>query len=108
MGLFNHDEAKDAHAKVNSDVPRDQITHELIAGAAGFAAMHLLEQNKEAAGDKEHHKLMKEALAGFAAAEVEKLFESGVYSHLDKEKAKKMAQEQASHLYDQQHGAQPV
>jgi hypothetical protein len=106
MGLFHHHEAEDAYNQVHGDKPPHEVTHELVAGAAGFEALRLFEKHREKEGAPEHHALAKEMLAGFAAAEVEKLFEKGVYDHLDREKAKKAAQEQAAHLYDQQYQQQ--
>ncbi len=65
----------------------------------------MFEHHREAEGITEHHELAKELLAGFAAAEVEKHFERG-YHHLDREKARQAAQEQAGYLYQQQYGSQ--
>lgn len=106
MGIFHHKhEAEDAYKQVHEGgKPPHEHTHELVAGAAGFMALRLYEKHREKEGIKGHHELGKEMLAGFAAAEIEKLFEKGVYSHLDKEKAKKDAQEQAHHLWGQEHG----
>jgi hypothetical protein len=108
MGLFHHrHEAEDAYNRLNSgDTPHHEVTHELMAGAAGFEALRLFEKHREKEGAPQHHELAKEMLAGLAAAEVEKLFEKGLYNHLDREKAKQAAQEQASHLYDQQYQQQ--
>jgi hypothetical protein len=50
--------------------------------------------------------MAKEMLAGFAGAEIDKLFETKGLDHLDREKAKKHAQKQAEHLYDQHYGKQ--
>jgi hypothetical protein len=39
MGLFDFLGARDAYGQVNDyDRPRHEVTHELIAGAAGFEA----------------------------------------------------------------------
>jgi hypothetical protein len=104
MGFFHHrHEAEGAYSQVHDgSTPHHEITHELLAGAAGFEALRLYEKHRQKEGITEHHALGKELLAGFAVAEVEKLFEKGVYKHLDKEKAKQAAQEQAEHLFQQQ------
>jgi hypothetical protein len=105
MGLFNHHEAQDAHTMVYSDdYPRDNVTHELLAGAAGFEAMRMYEHHREHEGKDEHHRAGKEVVAGFAAAEVDKHFEKHGYEHLDQEKTKQAAQEQADYLYQQRYG----
>ena len=84
--------------------PRHEITHELLAGAAGFEAMRMYEHHRENEGITEHHELGKELLAGFVTAEVEKHLEKGYYNHLDREQAQMQAQQQAGYLYDQQYG----
>jgi hypothetical protein len=97
--------AQDAYAQVYDEGrPRHEITHELIAGAAGFEAMRMYEHHREREGIPEHHELAKELLAGFATAEVDKHFENGYYDHLDQEQARFQAQQQADYLYDQQYG----
>ncbi len=55
-------------------------------------------------GIAEHHALGKELLAGFAAAEVDKHFDSGRFSHLNRDQARLQAQQQADYLWQQQHG----
>jgi hypothetical protein len=107
MGFFDMSGAQDSYGQVYDDQrPRHEITHELLAGAAGFEAMHLYEQHRENEGITEHHELGKEMVAGFAAAEVDKHFENGYYDHLDREQAQQQAQQQANYLYDQQYGQQ--
>ncbi|KIJ53329.1 hypothetical protein M422DRAFT_222688 [Sphaerobolus stellatus SS14] len=78
--------------------------HEAIAGAAGFAAMKSYESHLRATGQQPHHALMKEMLAGIAAAEVDKLAETKGLDFLDREKAKHMAIKQAHHLAEQRYG----
>jgi hypothetical protein len=105
MDFFDMFGAQDAYGQVyDEDRPRHEITHELMAGAAGFEAMRMFEQHREREGNPAHHELAKELLAGFAAAEVEKHFENGFYDHLDQEQARFQAQQQANYLYDQQYG----
>jgi hypothetical protein len=106
MGLFSHHHARDAYDQVyGGGRPQHEVTHELLAGAAVFEAMRLYEHHREREGIPEHHKLAKELLAGFVAAEVDKHFESGRYGHLNRHEAKRMAREQADYLYEQQYGA---
>lgn len=45
-------------------------------------------------------------LAGFAGAEVDKLFETKGLDAIDREKAKREAKHRAEQLYDQQYGNQ--
>ena len=105
MGFFDMPGAQDAYDQVYDDErPRHEITHEVLAGAAGFEAMRMYEHHRENEGIPEHHEMAKELLAGFATAEVEKHLENGYYDHIDREQAMYRAQEQANYLYDQQYG----
>ena len=68
--------------------------------------MHLWEKRQRENGQPVSHGFAKEALAGLAAAEVDKLFETKGLDFLDREKAKRHAKQQAEHLYDQQYSGQ--
>ncbi|HVB44915.1 MAG TPA: DUF3759 domain-containing protein [Streptosporangiaceae bacterium] len=105
MGLFDRFGAQGAHDNVyGGGTQHHNVTHELLAGAVGFEAMRLYEHHREREGIVEHHALGKELLAGFAAAEIDKHFESGRFGHLDREQARLQAQQQAHHLWEQQYG----
>ncbi|KAJ7446456.1 hypothetical protein B0H11DRAFT_2084810, partial [Mycena galericulata] len=80
------------------------LTHEAIAGAAGFAAMHAYEAHLRATGQPVSHGKMKEILAAIAAAEVDKLAETKGLDHLDRHRAKKYAEHQAHMLAEQRYG----
>lgn len=96
--------AQNAYGQVyDNQIPHPEVSHELLAGAAGFAAMHMYEKHRESEGITEHHELGKELIAGFAAAEVDKHFEAGRFNHLEREQARMQAQQQAQYLYDQQY-----
>ncbi|KAJ3146735.1 hypothetical protein HDU89_005990 [Geranomyces variabilis] len=106
--LINH-QAKDAHAQVygmdKMKKPHQAaLTHELISAAAGYEAMKAYEKHCEASGQPQSHERMKEILAGLAAAEIDKHFETKGLDWLDKEKAKRMAAQQAHLLADEQFG----
>ncbi|UJR32693.1 hypothetical protein I4U23_020152 [Adineta vaga] len=79
-------------------------THELLSGAAGFQAMRAYENHVRNSGEQVSHPLMKEMLASFAAAEVDKLFETKGLDFFDREKAKFQAIEQAHRLADEKYG----
>ncbi|HEY6495977.1 MAG TPA: DUF3759 domain-containing protein [Trebonia sp.] len=107
MGFFDMSGAQDAYNQVYDDQrPPHEITHELLAGAAGFEAMRMYEHHRENEGITEHHELGKEMLAGFAAAELDKHVEKGYYDHLEREQLQYQTQQQANYLYDQQYGQQ--
>jgi Protein of unknown function (DUF3759) len=104
MGFFDLAGARNAHDQIyRGGVPHADVTHELLAGAAGFEAMRMYEHHREREGIGEHHELGKELLASFAAAEVDKHFQNGGFHHLDRERARLEAQQQAHHLWDQRY-----
>jgi hypothetical protein len=82
MGFFDHDEGADCREQVYGyegqiqEEHQSKFSHELIAGAAGFEAMKAYEDHLRNLGQPVSHSTMKELLAGFAAAEVDKLFET--------------------------------
>ena len=105
MGLFSHHHARDAYDQVyGGGRPQHEITHELLAGAAGFEAMRMYEHHREREGIPEHHELAKELLAGFVVAEIDKHFESGRFGHLDRREARRLGEQQAGYLWQERYG----
>jgi Protein of unknown function (DUF3759) len=105
MGLFDRHGARGAYDRVNDNgMPDHDVTHELLAGAAGFEAVRMYEHHREREGIVEHHPAGKEMLAGLAAAEVDKHFAARRLSHLDRDQARREAQQQADYLWQQQYG----
>ncbi|KAI8812591.1 hypothetical protein BJ742DRAFT_792960 [Cladochytrium replicatum] len=87
---------------------KGSLTHEILAGAAGFEAIRLLESHHATAtGQPVQHSLFKEILAGIAAGEIDKLVEthSLVEKGYDVEKLKADATSQALAHYDKQYGS---
>jgi hypothetical protein len=90
------------HGQVyGGQVPHANVTHEMLAAAAGFEAMRMYEHHREREGASAHHQLAKEMIAGFAAAEVDKHFEQGRFGHLDRDQARAQAQRHALGLFEQ-------
>src|SRR6202451_3949833 len=105
MGLFDFLGAQNAYDDVyGGRRPHHEVSHELLAGAAGFEAMRMYEHHREREGIVEHHELGKEMLAGFAVAEIDKHFQEERYGHLNRSKASGLAREQADSLGQQQYG----
>ncbi|KAF8583575.1 hypothetical protein K439DRAFT_1348258 [Ramaria rubella] len=105
---FGHEEAQNQyqsiyHTEQIQPHHKASFTHEAIAGAAGFAAMKAYESHLRATGQQPSHMLMKEILAGIAAAEVDKLVETKGMDWVDRHKAKKLAAKQAHELADQRY-----
>lgn len=104
MGFFERRLANDAYDRIyGGGMPHREVTHELLAGAAGFEAMRLYEHHREREGIPEHHELEKELLAGFVTAEVDKHFTDDRYRHLDRREARRLAQGQAEYLWQEEH-----
>ena len=55
-----------------------------MAGGAAFAAMHEWENHQKNEGQAVNHGFAKEAVAGIAGAEVDKLFETHGLDWIDK------------------------
>lgn len=66
--------------------------------------MHAYEAHLRKTGKEPSHSLMKEMLAGIAAAEVDRLIETKGLDYIDRHKAHKMAKKQAHHLAHQRYG----
>jgi hypothetical protein len=69
-----------------------------------YLAMKAYEDHCRSTGEQVSHPLMKEMLAGFAAAEVDKLFETNGLDFLDKEEAKRKAVQQAHKIAEEKYG----
>ncbi|CAF1093619.1 unnamed protein product [Rotaria sordida] len=95
--MFNHNDSRQDHEAIYEQQPHHHLswTHELIARAAGFAAMKTYEDNVRNTGEQVSYPLMKEMLADIAAAEIDKLFETQALGFLDREQAKRRAIQQA-------------
>ena len=77
------------------------MSHEVIAGAASFYAMHEFEEHQRESGEEVSHGFAKEMLAGFAGAGVDRIAETKGADFIDKEKAKHEAKQKSAELYDQ-------
>jgi Protein of unknown function (DUF3759) len=105
MGLFQRHAAPDAYDMVyGGRRPQHEVTHELLAAAVGFEVMRMYEHHLRREGHAPHHALAKELLAGFVAAEVDRHFDRGHYGHLNRRQSRRLAQEQAEYLWQQQYG----
>ncbi|KAI1125881.1 hypothetical protein F5Y10DRAFT_246093 [Nemania abortiva] len=102
--MWGFDEAREKRDEVyNGEPHQSHLSHELIGGGAAFEAMKLFEDRQRKEGKTVNHAFAKELLAGIAGAEVDKLFETKGLDAIDREKAKRHAEKQAEHLYDQQY-----
>ncbi|KAJ7707723.1 cipC protein [Mycena rosella] len=98
MGFFGSDSSEaDAYNQISSGkVHKADMSHELLAGAASFAAAHEYEKHCEANGKPQSHAEAKELLAAFAGTFIDREVESHGLDFIDKEKAKHDAHKNAS------------
>ncbi|KAK9896714.1 hypothetical protein P389DRAFT_196789 [Cystobasidium minutum MCA 4210] len=99
MGWFGSDE-RQAYDIVQNTPPEEhegKFSHELISGAAAFAAEREYQKYEERNGKVENHQMAKDLLAGFAGAEADKLFETHGLNFLDRERAKHEAKKRAEY-----------
>ncbi|KAG1725321.1 hypothetical protein EDB19DRAFT_2028646 [Suillus lakei] len=95
----HHEDLANAHDEVTNAPHKAQLSHELIAGAASFAAMKAYNAHCEKNGKPVNHEVAKELLAGFAGAFVDRMVETKGLDYVDKQKAKHAAKESASQKF---------
>ncbi|KAG9019254.1 hypothetical protein FRB90_004816 [Tulasnella sp. 427] len=88
-------ELQTAHHEVVNAPHEAKLSHEIVAGAAAFEAARLWEHHKEKNGEQPTHAHAKELIAGFAGAFIDRIVETKGLDFIDKQKAKKQAQERA-------------
>ncbi|WP_139161837.1 DUF3759 domain-containing protein, partial [Acinetobacter baumannii] len=71
----------------NFEENKSSLGHEVIAGGAAFAGFKAFEDHQRKEGKPVSHAFAKELLAGFAAAEVDKLAETKGEDWFDRERA---------------------
>ncbi|KAJ7773260.1 hypothetical protein B0H16DRAFT_143319 [Mycena metata] len=100
MGFFGGDSSEaQAYDQFSSgNVHKSDISHELLAGAASFAAAREYEKHCEKNGKPASHAEAKELLSAFAGAFIDKEVESHGLDFVDKEKAKYDAHKRASEV----------
>ncbi|CAO3580181.1 unnamed protein product [Absidia cylindrospora] len=93
------------HEEVNaaSDEHKGSLTHEAIAGAASYQALKAFNEHCEKNGKPVEHAKAKQILAGFAGAALDKLIETKGLDFVDKQKAKRHAEDQLGEYYDKEH-----
>jgi hypothetical protein len=69
-----------------------------------YLALKAYEDHVRSTGEQVSHPMMKEMLASFASAEVDKIFKTDGLDFLDKEEAKRRAVQQAQKLADKKYG----
>ncbi|EME42845.1 hypothetical protein DOTSEDRAFT_72329 [Dothistroma septosporum NZE10] len=104
--MFGFDEARDNYQQTYESDNKAELSHELVAGGASFAAFKMFEDHQRKEGKPVSHQFAKELLAGFAGAEVDRLAETKGEDAWDRQKAKREAENRSRDLYDQHYGDQ--
>ncbi|KAI9001001.1 hypothetical protein BD414DRAFT_574496 [Trametes punicea] len=94
MGFFHHesDEAQAYNQVVNSGPEhKAELSHELIAAAASYEAAKEYEKHVAREGKPPSHEKAKEIMAALAGAFVDREVETKGLDFIDKEKAKRHA-----------------
>ncbi|KAK7967855.1 uncharacterized protein PG986_002132 [Apiospora aurea] len=102
--MFGFDDARDNYKQAYESDNKAELSHELLAGGASFAAFKMFEDHQRKEGKPVSHQFAKELLVGFAGAEVDKLAETKGADYIDRERAKRDARRNAEQLYDQHYG----
>ncbi|KAJ6453532.1 hypothetical protein C8R45DRAFT_1038988 [Mycena sanguinolenta] len=99
MGFFHHesDEAQ-AYQEVTNAPHKAALSHELIAAAASYEAAKAYEKHCEKNGKPASHAQAKELLAGFAGAFIDHMVETKGLDAIDKQKAKRHANEKTEEV----------
>jgi len=79
-----------------------KLSHELIAGAASYEAMKAYEKKRKAEGDHDHS-TAREMIAAIAGAEADKMIETKGLNWVDREQARRGAQQQAVQAYNERY-----
>ncbi|KAK2589894.1 hypothetical protein QQS21_012434 [Conoideocrella luteorostrata] len=96
MGWFDDDsDQAQAHDQLMNRPHEAKWSHELIGGAAAYEAAKAYEDHVARNGQPDSHAQAKEILAGFIGAFVDREVETKGLDYIDREKAKRHAQEHA-------------
>ncbi|KAJ5103207.1 hypothetical protein N7532_003736 [Penicillium argentinense] len=104
MGWFHDDSDESQHYNnyqeysQNPEEHQAKFSHELIGGAAAYEAMKAYEDHEAREGKVDDHAKAKEIVAGLAGAFIDREFETKGLDFIDREKAKRHAEERC---YDQ-------
>ncbi|KAJ5674543.1 CipC1 protein [Penicillium maclennaniae] len=108
MGFFSDDSDQANYAdQWNASNPQEHdpsFAHELIAGAASFEAAKAYENHVAENGQPPNHQMAKELLAGFAGAFIDREVETKGLDFIDREKAKRQAEEHFNNVDPSQYG----
>ncbi|KAL6875482.1 hypothetical protein HDV57DRAFT_519539 [Trichoderma longibrachiatum] len=105
MGWFDDDSQQaQAYQQVTERPHEAEWSHELLGGAAAYEAAKAYENHVAENGHPDEHAKAKEILAGAIGFFVDREVETKGLDFIDREKAKRHAQEQAEEQLNNQYG----
>ncbi|GAN06756.1 cipC protein [Mucor ambiguus] len=104
-GLFDKFQEDNQKLEETSHEHKGHLSHELIAGAASYEAVKAYNEHCERNGKPNDHATAMQLFAALAGAGVDKLVETKGLDFIDKQKAKRHAEEQVKEYYNTEHQA---
>jgi hypothetical protein len=99
MGWFDDDHnATQCYNDYNNN-HQASVTHEVLGGAVAYEAAKAYENHCAENGRPDSHAKAKEILAGFAGAFVDREVETKGLDYIDRERAKRHAQDQCEQVF---------
>ncbi|KAI7862857.1 ricin B lectin domain-containing protein [Spinellus fusiger] len=96
--VLPYEQASEAHRQVYTE-RKAHLSHQVIAGAAGYEAVKAYIRHQESQGTPVNHQFAKKAIAGIVAAQMVKFAEEHQWSSRDKEQATREAEQAADQYY---------
>ncbi|KAI9010331.1 ricin B lectin domain-containing protein [Phycomyces nitens] len=96
--VLPYEQAQEAHKQVYEE-RKAHLSHQVIAGAAGYEAVKAYISHQESQGKPVNHQFAKKAIAGLVAAQMLKFAEEHDWSGSDKEKATREAELAADNYF---------
>ncbi|KAJ6095551.1 hypothetical protein N7486_006297 [Penicillium sp. IBT 16267x] len=107
MGWFDDNSDQAQYHQEWQDIPEGEheakFSHELLAGAASFAAARAYENHVAENGQPPNHAMAKELMAGFAGAFIDREVETKGLDFIDRERVKYHAEQQIDQIEEDQY-----
>ncbi|KAI8878671.1 hypothetical protein K501DRAFT_228024 [Backusella circina FSU 941] len=101
MGILDHFSSHKEEVENTSDEHKAKLSHEVIAGAATYEAMKAYNEHCEKNGKPNNHAKAMEIFSGFAGVALDRLIETKGLDFIDKQKAKRHAEQEAQKAYEE-------
>jgi len=97
----DNSQQKQAYDTVVNSPHKAALSHELLAAAASYEAAKAYEDHEAKNGKPPTHQAVKELLAGFAGAFIDRMVETKGLDYVDKEEAKYQAKHHVNKAVDE-------